>query len=89
MNKETIKKLFLDFLEKEGVRKQYKENVKNLHLLLGTTADDVVNVMVDEYQKYIGFGFIWEDSPEGHDFWENISDKWVDYITKKTEDGLL
>lgn len=34
-------------------------------------------------EEFINYAFTWTDTPQGHYFWEGLSEKWKRYIRKK------
>lgn len=72
----TIQQQFIEFLKKEEVIERYKRNW----------------LFCDwyEYEQpikkrglYVLRGFLWASSPEGHDFWSEINNKWLEYMENK------
>ncbi len=51
------------FLKKEGVLKEFEDNVRANRHYIGETIDDI-----DQ-------GFLWRDTPQGFKFWAQLWDK--------------
>ena len=58
----------IEFLKKEGVIKKFINNVKNADW--SETARKLITI------NGIGHAFEWIETPEGHEFWENINAKY-------------
>ena len=71
--KKPIKKQFIDFLKREGVIERYKRNW--LFCDSYNHAKPIKNK-----NHYISFAFLWQESPEGREFWSEISKKWLELI---------
>ena len=65
MNK---KRLFFDFLQKNNALKAYKKAYKKCR---GET--------VNEYIP-LGGSFVWACTPEGHEYWRSLDEKWDCYF---------
>ncbi len=61
-----------EFLESHGVLEQYKKNIENDAMFRLIVAIGVREFAVTE----IGNGFLWEKSPEGHDFWDELNNEY-------------
>lgn len=57
-----------EFLETRGVLEQYKRNIENDAMFRLIVAIGVREFYVTE----VGSGFLWEKSPEGHNFWAEL-----------------
>ena len=64
MNK---KRLFYDFLQKHNALKAYKQAFK--------ASIGGHDVRVYEYVP-LGASFIWAHTPEGHEYWKSLDEKW-------------
>ncbi len=81
MNK--LRKIFEDFMTKEGVLDAFKENMLNLSPIVEYyELFDFYGVSLPS-TGIVGGAFSWEDSKEGYDFWAGISSKWVDFVKKR------
>ena len=69
MNK---KRLFYDFLQKHNALEAYKRSFK--------TTIGRRNVGTNEYTP-LGGSFVWALTPEGHEYWKSLDEKW-DYHFK-------
>jgi hypothetical protein len=67
MNK---KRLFFDFLQKHNALEAYKRAFKAS--ILGSDLRTV------EYVP-LACSFIWHETPEGHEYWRLLDEKWCDY----------
>jgi hypothetical protein len=64
MNK---KRLFYDFLQKHNALEAYKRAFK---VSIGRS-----DVRVYEYIP-LGASFVWARTPEGHEYWKSLDEKW-------------
>jgi hypothetical protein len=64
MNK---KRLFFDFLQKHNALEAYKRSFK--------TTVGRRNVGTNEYTP-LGGSFVWACTPEGHEYWKSLDEKW-------------
>lgn len=78
--KEWLPSDLLEFLEAEGVTDKFIKNIKSGALNEGITEEYFEE---DEEEFYIGYSFIWSDTEEGLEFWNNIDEKWKEYINGK------
>ena len=80
MKKETISKVvitvsfvdFVLFLEEHSVLNQY------VHNILGKKISDIVNSVSPGC--WISGVFIWNQTPEGRDFWKKLDEEWVSLL---------
>ena len=68
MTRREMKKNFAKFLKDEGVFLQFKRNCDPGAFLVLFEAD--------KYSRWVARAFTWESSPEKHDFWSAINEKW-------------
>ena len=74
--KTQLKKEFKDKLLELGVYKQWRKNLIERRKYLG---DDDIDGHIESLNQEKAFcdmilaSFLWELTPEGHDFWHNIS----------------
>ena len=67
-----LSKKLTAFLKQEGVLDLYSTNTKE-HLIVGES-------IIDD----VGSGFFWMDSPEGHEFWSELAQKFRrDFVYKE------
>ena len=52
-------------------QKEYKENVENTKL----DWDWLLEHEKEDFVGFIGCGFIWHETPQGHDYWREISER--------------
>lgn len=73
MNKNcnSIKKRFITFLKANNAFEKYMRNVKIEKVRLKSFLDCELNA-----PYFLGGCFIWQDTKEGHFFWENLNEKW-------------
>ena len=78
--KEWLPSDFLEFLEAEGVTEKFINAIHN-----DIFGDDVGQdrFKVDEKRDYITYAFVWVNSKEGWYFWNNINNKWQEYLNGK------
>lgn len=81
MNKEiTLLHLFYRFLKLNNVFNSFKYNVT---LKSKESYRYKINYIKNELSdSLISNAFTWANTKEGHEFWENIDDKWCDIISK-------
>lgn len=80
MKKETMTELE-KFLREEKVFTKFKVNYKKLNSPL---RDPIKTFLRKEggFYRVIKRGFVWNNTPEGGDFWKNLNDKFVEYLKK-------
>ncbi len=66
-----VKKIFYNWLEKHGARENYKTTIQ----LVGTHAYDEYSL-----REIINGSFIWERTPSGHSYWQELNTAWKEYI---------
>jgi hypothetical protein len=66
-----VKKIFYNWLEKQGARENYKTTIQ----LIGTLHRDVYSL-----SQIINWSFTWDRSPLGHSYWRELNTEWKDYI---------
>lgn len=71
MNKEQIKS-FESFLAGRLAFTKFVDNV----LKAGNT---LARLYRSEYEEIILGAFEWSETPEGYDYWEELSDAWIEY----------
>lgn len=62
------------FLRKHGAVRKFKANLK-------AKVDHTYGEMVEmglEDDGVISCGFVWSDTPEGHNYWEDLKQKYTD-----------
>jgi hypothetical protein len=69
------------FLKKNNCLREFVINVKKAHP--ERKYWDVLRIL--ERSGCIGIGFLWSESEEGHEYWEELNKKWGREI-KKIED---
>ena len=75
----TIRKELQDFLEKEGILDVFIENVTRDYIKWGITQDS------NDEEEDIDTAFIFDETEQGHKYWKDITNKWVNY---KIENGV-
>lgn len=65
----TIKTEYIDKLKKLGVYDAWLSNVKIQYAKYG----DCFTRPFDSFYQVVCLPLMWEDTPEGHDFWRKIS----------------
>lgn len=78
--KEWLPSDLLEFLEAEGVTEKFINAIHN-----DIFGDSVTQGYFEEDENidYIAVGFLWRASKEGQDFWDNINNKWQEYLNGK------
>lgn len=71
MAKITIRKELQDFLENEGILDVFIENVKRNR--------ENIKLLTDWKITGINTAFVWSETKEWWDYWNNINNKWGDY----------
>ena len=67
---------FQQFLEDEGAKEFFKENLEESGVL---SLADLLTCVPD---GYIAESFSWAETEQGFDFWDSLSDKWYDYCVR-------
>lgn len=67
MNK---KRIFFDFLQKQNALQAYKQAFYTCHSR---------KLHSSEYCA-LSVAFIWADTPEGHEYWKSLDEKWFNYF---------
>ena len=84
---EQLNKLFIEFLKDNNALKQYVKNVRNFkkshfltweHYTNPFTIEPLEQCLNDSRwtDNLITCSFLWQRTPEGHDFWKNLNNKW-------------
>lgn len=76
-----MKKIFIQWLKDNNLFAQYKHNWINHNF-----DEDYMDMKAKNYWLYIETSFDWEATPEGYDFWEDISDQWHNIICRIGEE---
>ena len=72
------KQLFIDFLKREGVYRKFVNNVINGENLVNVGTISELCEQAGHAKDWVTASFNWGSSPQGHKFWSDISDKWID-----------
>lgn len=93
-----LKKLFIGFLKKEKVHKQYLRNIRIQRKNEFKTLQNYIDPLTIETIRkaiQIGYttglvdkGFCWRMTKEGYNFWYELSSKWRD-VARKYSDKLI
>lgn len=91
-----IKFKFLQFLKKHNAMAKYKHNIIETidETKIGDVLSVLsCKKMIDPhmrhgqdfnyygyYMQLINYAFCWSDTPQGHNYWENLNDLWVDEL---------
>ena len=73
----TIRKELKDFLEKEGVLEAFIENAKRNR--------KGIKLHIECKISGLKTAFVWSETKEGWDYWNDINNKWGDY---QLENGI-
>ena len=65
-----VKKIFYNWLEKQGARENYKTTIQRMG-----NANDGYSLC-----QIINWSFIWERTPLGHSYWRDLNWEWRKYI---------
>jgi len=87
-----LKQTFVIFLKDNNALKQFKENLltqrkrefKNLTNYLDILTLDRFNTLIEEETLYelINHAFHWASTPQGHDYWSELDEKWRGIMMK-------
>ena len=66
-----VKRIFYNWLEKQGARENYKTTMQ----LIGTGRGEEYSLC-----QIINWSFIWDRSPSGHNYWQVLNTAWKKYI---------
>lgn len=88
MEEEKVKQLFYEFLVKQGalfnvlqyttIEKLFKDTKK----VWGDDCEDPLFYLIHCVPAH---AVLWDDTNEGHEFWNNLDDKWYFYYKYKNE----
>lgn len=75
-------KIFISFLKKKGCYESFKENYYNIererpHYHYESS---IVRLFYDDVEEVILMAFEWDDTLEGHYYWDMIDDDWRDLV---------
>lgn len=70
----------LEFLEAEGITDKFINAIHN-----DIVGDNVTQDYFEEAENiaYIAYAFVWYTTKEGWYFWNNINNKWQEYLNGK------
>lgn len=72
--------LLYKFLKRECCLREYIDNI----IAFSNKTTDIENIEVIDFLKInnsISSAFVWQNTKQGHGYWEKISSKWVKYQT--------
>jgi len=74
--------VFEQFLKDNNCRDQYWQNLQNIKKggSIKRAIKDNKCLLREISILYITNSFLWKDSKEGHEFWSELDDKWIDLI---------
>ena len=78
MTKQKAKRIFFNWLKKQGIYEQYKHNRHEANTIRGYFY--FRSPMIPS--SYFMNAFSWELSPQGYDFWQAFNVKWVSYYER-------
>ena len=70
----TIRKELQDFLEKEGILEAFIENAKRNR--------KGIKLLIEYKISGLKTAFVWSETKEGWDYWNDVNNKWGDYRLK-------
>lgn len=82
MTEQKAKRIFFNWLKKQGIYEQYKYNRHETNSTHGSYY--FRNPLYPS--SYIIDAFSWELTPQGYDFWQAINVKWGRYYEKVLRD---
>ena len=88
MELQKIKRIFFNWLKSKGAYEAYKLARHNTNHLVGEArrTTGYYRLPLTPFQ-FINHAFTWRLTPEGHDFWNNISSEWREYLHKIETDS--
>jgi hypothetical protein len=73
---------FASFLKEECAYKVFFEDVRNQNKVLKSKTDEeIFDGILDKYFAITGL-FVWDFTPEAHDYWDKINNKYKDFYQK-------
>ena len=69
-----MKERFIEFLKNQGVYEKFLDNFNGQNATL--TFEDFLDVQ-KEHQEWVWWAFVWDETPEKHNYWERLDDEWV------------
>ena len=82
MTEQKAKRIFFNWLKKQGIYEQYKHNRHEVN----TTPGSFYSRSTLYPNAYILNAFSWEVSPQGYDFWQALHVKWTQYYNRLLQD---
>lgn len=82
MKKQKAKRIFFNWLKKQGIYEQYKYNRHEAN----STPDSYYFRTPLRPSSYLINAFSWEITPQGYDFWQAVHIKWERYYEKLQRD---
>ena len=80
--------LFYKFLEENNALIAWENNYLARQVEKGTnrTRAEFFSKMLDTGRyRLIGGAFVWMDTPQGHDYWDDLDRKWVLFLHQSIE----
>lgn len=86
----THKRIFFNFLNSiltvqyNNILERFKINYRKYPVMLYKESKQKILSNIDTFfpQYIITYAFIWEFTPEGSSFWEEVHKAWVQYVQK-------
>lgn len=76
-----IEKLFFGFLKLHNVYNEFLVNYREQgHWRTKSTR--LENTLRNTPEEAINFAFCWADTPQDHNFWDDLSDEWHEFLDK-------
>ena len=72
-----MKEKFIQFLVENDAYEQYMQNFLNFGR---SKPFDEWFEQLENKMDGICSCFMWQDTPEGHEFWENLNRKWIKFV---------
>lgn len=79
---------FIEFLEENNALEQYKANNQNCEESISEGENEMylfLNKYAGTPTRWIGNAFIWDNTPEGQDFWNELDRQWFERIKDEYE----
>lgn len=84
-DKKSIFFKFIRFLKENGAFLSFRRNVENNYSgnsFLNFICKHKINVLLDvaPADKWINYSMVWDETPEGWEFWRELSIKWIEIV---------
>ncbi len=76
--------MFLNFLKENGAYKHYIQDYYNDQIRNHLTTMEMKKLLrLCNTRDFLANSFTWEDTSEGHDYWNSIDKKWIEICDSK------